>query len=134
MLKFSLRPSIFVFVVCSLVLTSGVSAATVTSVSGKVSINRGSGFAQISSGTSASAGNLVMAGPSGHAVIIYDNGCREEVEPGSVVTVAETPPCGTAANTAGLTTTELVLGAVVVAGGVGAAIALSGNGHHPASP
>ncbi len=45
MLKFSFRPSFFVFVICSFVLTSGVSAATVKSVNGKVSINRGSGIA-----------------------------------------------------------------------------------------
>jgi hypothetical protein len=133
MRTFALRPSIIVSVVFSLVLTSGVSAATVTSVSGGVSLNRGSGFTRISSGTSASPGDLVMAGPSGHAVIVYADGCREKVEPGSVVTVADfASPC----KTGYFTDDGLLLGAaVVIGGGVGIYFATQGHDHdHPASP
>jgi len=83
----------FVAVAFCFVLTSAVSAATVTAVTGKVSINRGDGFAQISSTTSAKPGDRVMAGFGGTADIVYDNGCRQKVEPGSLITVVGTPPC-----------------------------------------
>jgi hypothetical protein len=83
----------FVAVAFCFVLTSAVSAATVIAVTGKVSINRGDGFAQISSATSAKPGDRVMAGFGGTAEIVYDNGCRQQVEPGSLITVVETPPC-----------------------------------------
>jgi hypothetical protein len=143
MLEFSLRPSIFVSVVCSLVLTSEVSAATVTSVGGTVSINGGNGFARISGGTSAKPGDLVMAGLSGRAEIAYDDGCRVKVEPGTVVTVAETPPCNTPSQENGWVTqtTEqksnmlpYVLGAAAIGGGVGIALALGGGSNKPSSP
>ena len=132
MFQFSFRRSIFVSVGFSLVLTSAVSAATVTSVRGGVSINRGSGFSRISSGTSASPGDSVMAGSTGRAIIVYDDGCREKVEPGSVVTVALIPPCGLAY----VPQDHLLLGAAVVAGGIGAGIyfATRGHDHDQASP
>ena len=129
MLSLGSRQRVFMSVSLCFVLASAVSAATVTTVTGKVSINRGSGFAPISSETTANPGDRVMAGPSGSAEIIYENGCRERVEPGSVVRVAEAR-----CKTAGFSTTELVVGAVVVGGGVAAAIALSDHGHHSASP
>ena len=88
-----MRLCAFVAVAFCFVLTSAVSAATVTAVTGKVSINRGDGFAQISSATSAKPGDRVMAGFGGTAEIVYDNGCRQKVESGSLITVVETPPC-----------------------------------------
>jgi hypothetical protein len=88
-----LRPRVVVAVAFCIGLTSSVSAATVTDVSGKVSINRGDGFVQISSITAAKPGDRVMAGFGGTAEIVYDNGCRQKVEPGSLITVAPTPPC-----------------------------------------
>jgi hypothetical protein len=89
------RCCVLVAIAFSFALTSAVSAATVTTVSGKVSINRGDGFVQISSGTAAKPGDRVMAGLAGMAEIVYDDGCRQKVEPGSVVAVAQTPPCKT---------------------------------------
>jgi hypothetical protein len=71
-----------------------------------------------------------MAGPSGAAEIVYNDGCREKVDAGSVVRVAETSPCKT-----GPVSTNYIIGAAVVAGGVAAAIALSDDDHDlPASP
>jgi hypothetical protein len=70
-----------------------------------------------------------MAGPSGSAEIVYDDGCRVKVDPGAVVTVGATSSCKAAA-----VSPELVLGAVAVAGGVGAAIILSSDDNKPASP
>jgi hypothetical protein len=89
----SLRPCVVVAVAFFLFLSSAVSAATVTAVSGKVSINRGDGFVQISSGTAAKPGDRVMAGLAGMAEIVYDDGCRQKLEPGSLITIAPTPPC-----------------------------------------
>jgi hypothetical protein len=132
-----LRPCVCISVAFSFVLASAASAATVTSVSGKVSINRGSGFAQISSGTSVKPGDTVMAGPSGQAEIVYDNGCRQKVEPGSVVVVAESPVGGGGlkdsprCQTAEVPRDHLLL-AAAVAGGIGAGIYFATQG--PASP
>jgi hypothetical protein len=143
----SSRLRVCVSVFACLVLSAEVSAATVTSLSGHVSINRGSGFTRLSTDTSAKPGNRIMVGPSGSAEIVYDDGCRENVNPGSVVTVAQTSPCQRAnanvhsgslkdgpAPQAAVSYDHLLLGAAVVAGGVGAAIYLSGNDNNPASP
>jgi hypothetical protein len=132
-----LRLSVLVSVAICIALTSAASAATVTVLSGKVSINRGDGFSQVSSTTSAKPGDLVMAGMAGTGEIIYDNGCRQPVQPGSVVTVAASPPCKTPAQENGWVTqtTEeqkpnmlpYVLGAAAIGGGVVAVVALSGG-------
>ncbi len=53
----SLRPRVGVAVAFCFVLTSSASAATVTAVTGKVSINRGDGFVQISNRTSVKPGD-----------------------------------------------------------------------------
>jgi hypothetical protein len=116
-------------IVCCFALSSEASATTVTSISGKVSINRGNGFSRISTDTSAKGGDRVMAGPSGSAEIVYDDGCRVKVEPGAVVTIAATSSCK-----AEFVPHDMILGAAVVAGGVAGAIILSTNDNKPASP
>jgi hypothetical protein len=71
-----------------------------------------------------------MAGAHGGAEIVYDDGCRMKVDPGSVIRVSDTSPCQF-----GFNGSNLLLGAAAVAGGVGAAVILnSDNDHHPASP
>jgi hypothetical protein len=134
------RCCVFVAVAFSFALTSAVSAATVTAVSGKVSINRGDGFAQISDPTAAKPGDVVMVGISGLAEIVYDNDCRVKVEPGSVVAVAQTAPCKTVtASQDGrwvTQTTEVqkpnilpyVLGGAAVGGIAALAVSLGGSG------
>ena len=125
-----LSSAIICAVASVLALSLPASAASVTKIRGPVSINHGGGFIPISGGVTASPGDAVMAGPSGAAEIVYNDGCREKVDAGSVVRVAETSPCNT-----GSVPTNFIIGAAVVAGGVGAAIALSDDhDDHPASP
>ena len=68
-------------------------AATVDSVKGKVLINRGEGFQQVTTGAQANAGDQLMAGPGGSAKLVYSGGCQVSVVPGRVVSVGKQPPC-----------------------------------------
>jgi hypothetical protein len=83
----------------SIAFVSGVSftlpslAATVESIEGTVSINRGEGYHQITAPTQIKAGEFVMAGPGGSAEVVYYDGCSVKVQPGAVVTIAREPPC-----------------------------------------
>jgi hypothetical protein len=105
-------------------------AATVHAFDGHVSINRGDGFTHVAGDSTVHPGDLVMAGAHGGAEIVYDDGCRMKVDPGSVIRVSDTSPCQFGSNGS-----NLLLGAAAVAGGVGAAVILnSDNDHHPASP
>jgi hypothetical protein len=81
----------------SAVLLSGSSwaaaTATVDPSHGDVLINRGKGFTQIRRPVKVHAGSTVMVGPNSSAVIAYNDGCTDNVEPGSVKTVAALSPC-----------------------------------------
>lgn len=126
--KFSAR--VFYLVLFSAVFSSAASAATITSVTGGVSLSHGDGFKRVSSGASAHAGDTVMAGPSGSAEIVYDDGCRQKVDAGTTVVVSATSPCKSAG-----APTDYILGAAVV-GGIAAGIVLTNNDddNKPASP
>jgi hypothetical protein len=109
---------------------SAAEAAVVNTISSKISINRGNGYAPVGASTTAAPGDQVMASPSGSGEIVYEDGCREKVDPGTVVTVQATSPC----KTGGLSH-DWVVGGLVVAGGIAAGVVLaSGNDHKPASP
>ncbi|OYW55121.1 MAG: hypothetical protein B7Y80_10145 [Hyphomicrobium sp. 32-62-53] len=101
-------------------------AATVTP-SGQVFIDRGQGYQQISGPTEAKSGDVVMAMAGGNATITYENGCQQAVDVGAVGIVSEVPPCLADAPVSPGIDYTLVIGGVAVAGGVAAAIALSGG-------
>jgi hypothetical protein len=105
--------------------SAAASAATVQVKSGEVFIDRGSGYKSVPGSAAAKAGDVVMVLAGGSGEVVYDDGCRQAVDVGAVVTVGETSPC--AALTTGSVDYTLVVGGVVVAGGVAAAIALSGS-------
>ena len=88
-----------------------------------------------------------MARDGGRAEVIYADGCRTRVEAGQSVSIAssgstkdagvELSPCATdggLAGAGGIAPSTLLVGGVVVAAGVGAAVILSNNDSKPSSP
>jgi hypothetical protein len=106
-------------------------AATLNYTGGEVFVDRGSGYTPIRNSMTVKPGDIVMAKAGGTADIIYDDGCRQAVELGTVITVGPSSPC--AANGPPGDTTVYVLGGLAVATGVGLAIALSGDDDNSAS-
>jgi hypothetical protein len=119
----------------ALALSLPALAATVQPEKSQVSLNRGTGFKTINSSTTAKPGDIVMAGPTGSAEIIYDDGCRQKVESGAVATVSDTSPCKV-----GLAPQQemtLVVAGFAAANGAGALLISMGGGGgkaHGASP
>jgi hypothetical protein len=122
-------------------------AATVTATQGQVLINRGQGYQLVTTSVQASAGAIVIANPGGSAEVSYPDGCRVNVMPGAVVTIAPESPCkaqGRHVETGGSLKDgpsevcceedhrKYLLGALGVVGVVGAVILLKEN--RPASP
>lgn len=118
---------------------TSVQAAQLASVEGQVLVNTGSGFVAAKSGATLRAGDKIMSGSGASAVISYSSNCSTTVAPNSVVVVSSTIPCGgvmyQGADAGGVDPT-LVIGGVVVAGGVAAAVILSRDSSNgaPASP
>ncbi len=133
-----MRASTLFFAFGFIALALPASAASVESIQGKVSINRGTGFQQIGSVTQANPGDLVMAAPNGSAEIVYrfaaagslkdTDECRVKVEPGAVVTVTDETACRRGA---GIERTHLLLGALAVGGGIAIITTIDKD---PASP
>ena len=135
------RKSISIAVITAL-LASNAEAALLTNVQGTVTVNRGDGFVPAGpAGTTAvlAPGDRVRA-ETGSADIVYDNGCTVTLGAGQMVAVLyAAPDCSGglkdgAASSSGISTSTLLIGGVVVAGGIGAGIALSQKSSKPASP
>jgi hypothetical protein len=129
-----MRPFRYFMIVASTFACGGSAfAATVTTIEGRVQVNAGTGFHQIPRSTQVAPGGSVMAGPGGKGEIIYSDGCRVLVNPGSVVVVSRESPCSQ-----GLTPTEpLYMGlgaALAAAGGVIGIAASVRPAPNPASP
>ena len=107
----------------SIALGSQALAATVNTMSGQVLINRGEGYRLVAGSAQGDVGDTVVANPGGSAQIVYPDGCVVEVLPGAVTTIAAQSPC-TASGGTGANATTYAIGAVVVGGGVAAAIFL----------
>lgn len=74
-------------------LATACSAASIEPVQGQVSINRGKGFEPVNRRTEAKVGDSVMVSPDGAAVVAYADGCKVDVHPGAVMTIALLSPC-----------------------------------------
>jgi len=140
-------------VVVLVMLCSAAQAARLEELHGKVSVNRGSGFELVTGATVLNVGDAVMASPDASARIAYADGCAIPVKPGIVTTVAAQSPCSSQSEwspPAGLggcslkddssscriepeiDRTHLIVGGLLVAGGVTAAILLTqDHGHSP---
>jgi hypothetical protein len=82
-----LRKAIAV-IALSMLVPVAAEAAMVQALDAPVYVDRGRGFQSIVGATEVMPGHLVRAGDTGRAQIIYDNGCKEVVEPGQTVSVA----------------------------------------------
>lgn len=115
---------------CGALLPLPAIAATVQTVSGSVYIDRGSGYTNVGGSTSAKPGDLVMAKAGGRAVIIYEDGCRQAVEVGSVATVGSASPCQSGI---GFIDHDYIIAGMAIAAGAGVAVVLSGDDDKEAS-
>jgi hypothetical protein len=107
-----------------IVFDTAAFAATVTSIEGPLQVNTGSGFHQVSGTAQVAPGGSVMVGPGGKGEILYSDGCRIPVTPGSVAVVAPVSPCaqGQWSPPADDYTWYYLGGAALVAGGISCAI------------
>jgi hypothetical protein len=122
-------------------------AATVSKRSGGVLINRGSGFVTLGADAELTPGQQVMVQQGGSASIVYANNCVVRLGSG-VWFVQAVPPCANGATEIDFTgrmnqatppteptdVTPFVVGGVIVAGGVAAAVVLTQNKDKAASP
>jgi len=116
----------------SIALGGQALAATVNTTSGQVLLNHGEGYKLVAGSAQGDVGDTVVANPGGSAQIVYPDGCVVEVVPGAVTTIAAQSPC-TSAGGMGPSVTTFAIGAVIVGGGVGAALLLQ-NKDKSASP
>lgn len=130
---------------CAVLVASPSWAAIVEPGYGDLTINQ-QGFKPVTSRSSANIGDSVMVGPSGSATLTYEDGCKVNVQPGAVVTVAPLSPCASGSNAQTGpnyypdSDNDPLWGWVVgilAAGGLGAAIWQASKDHgntQPASP
>jgi hypothetical protein len=83
---------------CAVLTASPSWAAVVQPGLGNLTINQGQGFKPVTSGATANVGDSVMVGPGGSATIVYEDGCKVDVRPGAVLTVAPISPCASGSN------------------------------------
>jgi hypothetical protein len=111
-------------------------AATLDSVQGTVQVNSGAGFHKVAGAAQVAPGASIMAGPGSSAQILYSDGCRIPVSPGSVAVVAPISPCALGQAGPGQgpqtdnTTYDLLAAGVVIGGTVGAGVWASQRGNN----
>jgi hypothetical protein len=60
--------------------------------------HQGHGFKPVKKPINARLGDSVMVGPGGAATVTYYDGCKVNVEPGAVTTIARLSPCASGSN------------------------------------
>jgi hypothetical protein len=80
-------------VACAVLAASPSWATVVEPGSGKVFINQGKGFKAVKHRINANVGDAVMVSPGGTATVVYDDGCKVNVQPGAVLTIEQLSPC-----------------------------------------
>lgn len=134
-----IRRGLAALVMSAALFSEQATAATVSAENGgTVLIRNGGGFVPIAGTAEAPVGTQIMVQPGGRALVRYPGGCIVQVNPGEIYVVTETPPCAGAQNAIaqpnGSWDTPLVVGGgVVIAAGIGLALALN-RSSGPASP
>jgi hypothetical protein len=85
---------------CAVLIASPSWAAVIEPGAGDLTVNQGQGFKPVQSKTNANVGDSVMVGPAGSATVVYDDGCKVNVQPGAVTTIAPLSPCASGSNAA----------------------------------
>ena len=83
---------------CAVLAASPSWAAVVQPGYGNLTINQGQGFKPVTTATNANVGDSVMVGPGGGATVVYEDGCKVDVRPGAVTTIAPLSPCASGSN------------------------------------
>lgn len=130
-------------------------AAAVSPQAGSVFVNPGDGFFHVERPTYVAPGSKILVSEGGSAYLAFSAACATTIEGPRTIEVPPTPPCAagqssppagwdqagtvtagqTGSAASGIGTETLVIGGLVIAGGAGAAIGLSGGGGgKPASP
>ena len=133
-----------------------VEAARLQGATGNVVVNRGQGFVPVKGDSEVFAGDQIVVGAGGQAVLAYGDGCDVPVEVGKVTEVGPKPPCqlGRQITTQAVNDPApapapadggafggifegpglIIAAGVAVAVGVGVAIAVNSGGSSSASP
>jgi hypothetical protein len=74
-------------------LSSSCWAATLEPVQGSLYVNDGNGFQPVNGRIDVNVGERVMVSPGGTATIVYSDGCKIPVQPGTVTTITSASPC-----------------------------------------
>jgi hypothetical protein len=131
-----MRFSPLLAIIAAALLCNPALGATVTAQQGQVLVNSGNGYQHVTGAVEAEAGATVVANPGGRGHVVYPDGCWVAVEPATVYAIAPRSPCETGTDQPGtgfgMNGTTLAVGALVVGGGVTAAVLLSKG--KPASP
>ena len=121
----------------SALLAAGAQAALLTNIDGVILVNHGDGFKPVAEGASLEAGDRVRA-DAGSADVLYENGCSMKVAHKQTVVVLFMPPACrqgglkdgvSAPDGSAFSLPSEVIGAGVVLGGDGLAVALSSSGN-----
>lgn len=115
------RPFVGAFCLAMLLSTTSW-AATIEPGQGGLSINQGQGFQPVNSRIDANVGDSVMVAPGGAATVVYDDGCKVDVQPDAVTTIAPISPCasGSYAQNSDMTGAAIMGVATAAALGLGA--------------
>ncbi len=68
-------------------------STTVQPLQGTLSINHGKGFLPVKARVAVTSGDRVMVSPRGSAMVVYADGCKVDVKPGTVMAIAPLSPC-----------------------------------------
>ena len=82
----------------AVLLSTSSWAATAEPTEGALMINKGKGFKQVEHRVVAKVGDTLMVSLGGHAKLVYADGCKVDIEPGAMTTVAPLSPCASGAN------------------------------------